>query len=478
MEKVVLHYSPEEGELYADGLSSTLDQRDCESIEQKELENIIGPVAKPIMYSAAKILTSTSMASYFRRLLDNKTEPEDMLKDIMSFLQRRGMGIFECVKHDLKNGSFTIRVRYSFNTMAYSESKKPICYTLSGILAGILEPIVRVSLDCEETSCSAMGQEYCEFKVKPSKRNTFPKKYFNVKPPEEVKGLTPLEVDYDKERGLFVFEGSDSFLNFRAHDSLYQKEFEKTIGPAARGIIYSVAGKYSATSSMGKAKRLIIRLIGGISIESLANEFAKRIPMRGYGVLENLKIDSKNKEITFDIRNSYNTIAYGKTKEPICYCLSGVIAGATSLLFNKDSECIELKCRSMGNKACTFKSFARKEEEDLNKALIELDRIPEIQRSMIVSNEGMIRASTLPDEAEPNKIASRVGILLGAGQKVSEEFKLGKFGCVNVFSSGGFIMSVRINPRFFLSVLVRQGANKGMVDFALDKARKRIAMIL
>jgi len=179
MEKVVLHYSSREGELYADGLNSTLDQRNCESIEQKELENIIGPVAKPIMYSAAKILTSTSMASYFRRLLDNKTGPEDMLKDIMSFLQRRGIGIFECVNHDLKNGTFTIRVRYSFNAMAYSESKKPICYTLSGILAGILEPIVRLSLDCEETSSHQKGT--------PSPRNTSTSNH-----PRKSRALAPL----------------------------------------------------------------------------------------------------------------------------------------------------------------------------------------------------------------------------------------------------------------------------------------------
>ena len=475
MDKLVLGYDPKNGELYADGISSTIDQRDNEGTFQRELESIVGPVAKGLMYNAAKNLTRDYMASYFRTMNDKGVVAEKLLAEIMSFLQRRGMGVFKCEAFSLEKGTFNIQVRNSFNSMGYSSSKKPICYATSGMLAGILEPVVKSSLVCTELKCSGMGHEYCEFELKPDKKNTFPKNYLKADPIREIKGLVPVEVDYDAENGLLIFEDSFTCLNFRAHDSLYQREFEKTIGPAVRGLMYYYAGKYSALQAMSRAKRLIIKVISAISVKSLADEFAKRIPQRGYGLLENLKIDKKKKEITFDIKNCYNTLAYKKTKEPICYAFSGVSAGSTSLLFNEDSDCIETECRATGHKVCKFKTFVRKKHEVLRAIISELNETPGIRGSIILYSNGVIKASALPEGTNPDKVGARIGIIAGTGQNASKHTDLGKMDRIYINSSDGMLITVKINPDIFLSVLVREGVNKGIIELAIDRAKKHVA---
>ncbi len=37
------------------------------------------------------------------------------------------------------------------------------------------------------------------------------------------------------------------------------------------------------------------------------------------------------------------------------------------------------------------------------------------------------------------------------------------------------VITVKINPDIFLSVLVREGVNKGIIELAIDRAKKHVA---
>ena len=124
---------------------------------------------------------------------------------LMDFLHRRGFGVFEADAFDSVKKTFTIRVRGSFNAIDYKRVKRPVCYVLSGMLAGILEPIVKVTLECRETKCIAVGSDFCEFELSPSKKNEFPRDYFKAKPLKEVRGLREVELEFDRERGILIF---------------------------------------------------------------------------------------------------------------------------------------------------------------------------------------------------------------------------------------------------------------------------------
>jgi predicted hydrocarbon binding protein/predicted regulator of Ras-like GTPase activity (Roadblock/LC7/MglB family) len=476
LERIKLLYDPRNGNMFFDKISSTLDNRDNEGIFQRELESIVGPVTRPIMYNAAKSLTRNNTRSYYRGMLEKGLDQKAMLRDVMDFLHKRGLGVFEGTLGPGKR--FTVRVRNSFNAMGYERTEKPICYVLSGILAGILEPIVKATLECRETRCLAMGHGFCEFELRPAAKNEFPRNYFRAEPLKEVRGLKAIEAGFDREGGELVFEGTSAQVNFREHDALYQREFEKIIGPAVRSIMYYYIGKYPALESMNLSKKLIVKIIGTISVKPLANEFAKKIPERGYGLLEDLSIDDKNKEITFRIKNCYNAMGYRNSREPVCYAFAGVAAGSTSLLFNEESECIETRCMGMGAPRCEFKTFVRKENRELQDILKELNQTPGIRGSIVFLKNGIIRGFNLPGGISLNEIAARFGILAGIGENASKHLGIGTMSKLFLNSTNGMIIATNLGQDVFLATLVKHGANIGVVELGMDKAAKKIVAVL
>ncbi|MCK4714187.1 MAG: roadblock/LC7 domain-containing protein, partial [Candidatus Aenigmarchaeota archaeon] len=120
----------------------------------------------------------------------------------------------------------------------------------------------------------------------------------------------------------------------------------------------------------------------------------------------------------------------------------------------------------------------RKKDDMLQALIKELNQTPGIRGSIILYSSGVIKASGMPENIDPDRIGARVGIIAGTGQNVSRHIKIGEPEYMRVDSSEGMIITVRINPNVFLSVLVKQGANKGIVDLAIDKVKNRIARLV
>jgi predicted hydrocarbon binding protein len=73
----------------------------------------------------------------------------------------------------------------------------------------------------------------------------------------------------------------------------------------------------------------------------------------GLGKLQIYDLDSTKKIAQIKIPNS--TLAEGqKSDAPMCSITAGILAGIFSFIFNKDVDCIETKCRAMGDEFCKF----------------------------------------------------------------------------------------------------------------------------
>ncbi len=106
------------------------------------------------------------------KLLSKKlgASQEGMLKVIEELYETIGTGSLKIIDLDNKNKKGIVRI---FNSpLAESSltknkrSKEVVCYSISGILAGMFSFLFNDNIDAQEKICLAQGKEYCEFIIK------------------------------------------------------------------------------------------------------------------------------------------------------------------------------------------------------------------------------------------------------------------------------------------------------------------------
>jgi predicted hydrocarbon binding protein len=66
------------------------------------------------------------------------------------------------------------------------------------------------------------------------------------------------------------------------------------------------------------------------------------------------KLNFQKRKAVVRIRNSVTT-RQTKAKEPVCHLISGFIAGASTIIFSKKAECLEIRCEAKGDPFCEFR---------------------------------------------------------------------------------------------------------------------------
>ncbi|MFZ5955864.1 MAG: V4R domain-containing protein [Nanoarchaeota archaeon] len=78
----------------------------------------------------------------------------------------------------------------------------------------------------------------------------------------------------------------------------------------------------------------------------------------GLGKLEIIELDNENHRASLKIIDSTLALAQletAKTKSPVCTLTAGILAGIFTYIFNKNVECVEIKCMAKGDDNCQFK---------------------------------------------------------------------------------------------------------------------------
>jgi predicted regulator of Ras-like GTPase activity (Roadblock/LC7/MglB family) len=86
---------------------------------------------------------------------------------------------------------------------------------------------------------------------------------------------------------------------------------------------------------------------------------------------------------------------------------------------------------------------------------------PDIEASAVVSVDGLIMASALPQEVEEDRVSAMSAATLSLGERISGE--LGRKGLEQVYIKGsaGYIVLTSIGEEAVLTALARQEANSG-----------------
>ena len=111
--------------------------------------------SKPLIEMVNKIFGEGIMDTEvgFRKVLDN-------------FIPYLGYGRFELIKYDLESGVFILRMRDGpTKTEAKKIQEEPSCHTERGVMAGIVESILKRPCSGKEVRCQVKGDEYCEFVI-------------------------------------------------------------------------------------------------------------------------------------------------------------------------------------------------------------------------------------------------------------------------------------------------------------------------
>lgn len=117
--------------------------------------------------------------------------------------------------------------------------------------------------------------------------------------------------------------------------------------------------------------------------------------------------------------------------------------------------------------------------EALNAALASLQSSSaDLEASAVVSEDGLIIASLLPQGVEEGQIAAMSAALLSMGARTAGELKRGTLEQLFVKGSRGYVVIMNAGPSAVLLVLARKEAKLGLVFLDASRASDEVRRVL
>ena len=117
--------------------------------------------------------------------------------------------------------------------------------------------------------------------------------------------------------------------------------------------------------------------------------------------------------------------------------------------------------------------------EELDKALANLQASSaDIQACAVVSEDGLIIASMLPQGLEESHIAAMSAAMLSMGSRTSMELKRGKLQQLFVKGEDGYVIIMYAGPHAVMLAMTGKDAKLGLIFFDLSRAAEQVENIL
>jgi predicted regulator of Ras-like GTPase activity (Roadblock/LC7/MglB family) len=95
---------------------------------------------------------------------------------------------------------------------------------------------------------------------------------------------------------------------------------------------------------------------------------------------------------------------------------------------------------------------------------------PDIEASAVVSLDGLIIASALPNEVEEDRVSAMSAAMLSLGERISAELGRGSLEQVYIKGGQGFVILTSIGTDAVLTALAGQHAKLGLVFLEMRRA--------
>lgn len=99
---------------------------------------------------------------------------------------------------------------------------------------------------------------------------------------------------------------------------------------------------------------------------------------------------------------------------------------------------------------------------------------PGVSAVALVSNDGLIIASLLPDNIEDERVAAISAALINQGETSAEDAMLGEMSQISIRGKDGFIIITRAGKDTLLTVFTTTSAKLGLVLYDINCAMKEL----
>ena len=102
----------------------------------------------------------------------------------------------------------------------------------------------------------------------------------------------------------------------------------------------------------------------------------------------------------------------------------------------------------------------------------------DIEASAIVSVNGLIIASALPNEIEEDRISAMSAAMLSLGERISTEMGRGNLEQVYIKGREGYVILTSIGNEAVLTALARQNSKLGLIFLEMRRAAEDLEQVV
>ncbi|MBI4730626.1 MAG: roadblock/LC7 domain-containing protein [Chloroflexi bacterium] len=103
---------------------------------------------------------------------------------------------------------------------------------------------------------------------------------------------------------------------------------------------------------------------------------------------------------------------------------------------------------------------------------------PDIEASAVVSVDGLIIASALPQGAEEDRVSAMSAAMLSLGERIAGELGRGNLEQVYIKGNSGFIVLTSVGEEAVLTALARQEAKLGLIFLEMRRAAEDLVKLV
>lgn len=103
---------------------------------------------------------------------------------------------------------------------------------------------------------------------------------------------------------------------------------------------------------------------------------------------------------------------------------------------------------------------------------------PEIEASAVVSVDGLIMASALPEEAEEDRVSAMSAAMMSLGERIAHELGRGVIEEFYIRGEFGYVVIMSVGEDAVLTALTRHQAKLGLIFLEMRRAAEDLAAMV
>ena len=119
--------------------------------------------------------------------------------------------------------------------------------------------------------------------------------------------------------------------------------------------------------------------------------------------------------------------------------------------------------------------MAKSRTEMLTDLLKDLEATSDIEASAVVSVDGLMIASALPQDVEEDRVAAMSAAMLSLGERTANELARGGLSEVYVKGESGYVVLMASGENAVLTALARKDAKLGLVFLDMKRTAEEVA---